>query len=472
MPITGINNGDHILVFPYPAQGHMLSLLDLTHQLAIRGVQITILITPKNLPTLTPLLSAHPTTITTLVLPLPPHPGIPSDIENVKDLPGGGFRAMMVALGDLYNPIKNWFQNHHNPPVAIVSDFFLGWTHRLAVELGVRRYCFSPSGALALSIIFYMWRYQPKRVDTQNENEVIKFTKIPNLPEYPWWQLSPIYRSYSEGDETSVFIKDGFLDDIASWGVVINSFTELEGVYVEYLKMELGHDRVFAVGPLLPPDSKITERGGPSSNDVLSWLDTCDDHTVVYVCFGSQLVLTNKQMEAIAFGLEKSGVRFVWSVKEPTTGHVAGNYGKIPSGFEDRVVGRGVVIKGWAPQVAILNHHSVGAFLTHCGWNSVMEAVVADVLLLTWPMSADQYSNATLLHELKVGMKACEGAETIPDSNELAELFRKSVSEDTRVERERAKEFAKVAKEAVGENGSSIGELDRLVANFSLEKSC
>ncbi|KAI3762726.1 hypothetical protein L1987_53167 [Smallanthus sonchifolius] len=193
MPISDITSGSHVLIFPYPAQGHMLSLLDLTHQLALRNVSITILITPKNLPTLSPLLSTHPTTITTLFLPLPPQPSIPPGIENVKDLPVNAFKAMMVALGDLYNPILHWFRNHPSPPVAIISDFFLGWTHHLAGELGIRRYTFSPSGA----------------------------------------QLSPIYRSYVEGDPESEFIKEGFLANIASWGIVINSFTELERVYVE-----------------------------------------------------------------------------------------------------------------------------------------------------------------------------------------------------------------------------------------------
>nr|XP_043638543.1 UDP-glycosyltransferase 89B2-like isoform X2 [Erigeron canadensis] len=415
-------SGTHILVFPYPAQGHMLSLLDLTHQLAIRGVYITILVTPKNLPSLASLLSAHPTTITTLVLPLPPHPGNPSGIENVKDLPMSGFSAMMVALGDLYKPVLTWARNHSNPPSAILSDFFLGWTNRLAKELGIRRYCYSPS----------------------------------------------VYRSYVEGDPTSEFIKEGFLGDIESCGIVINSFTELERIYVDYLKEELGHDRVFAVGPLLPLGTEVIERGGPSSNnDVLSWLNTCENQTVVYVCFGSHLVLTNSQMVAVASGLEKSGVKFVWSVKEPTGGHVASECGRIPEGFEDRVAGRGLVVRGWAPQVAILNHDSVGAFLTHCGWNSITEGVVAEVLLLTWPMSADQYSNATLLHDLKVGMKACEGEKTVPDSNVLAKLFIKSVSDESRVERERAKEFAKAAKKAICEKGSSVAELDRLVANVS-----
>nr|XP_043638542.1 UDP-glycosyltransferase 89B2-like isoform X1 [Erigeron canadensis] len=461
-------SGTHILVFPYPAQGHMLSLLDLTHQLAIRGVYITILVTPKNLPSLASLLSAHPTTITTLVLPLPPHPGNPSGIENVKDLPMSGFSAMMVALGDLYKPVLTWARNHSNPPSAILSDFFLGWTNRLAKELGIRRYCYSPSGALALSVIFCLWKYQPKRCDKTDTNEIIKFDKIPNSPQYPWWQISPVYRSYVEGDPTSEFIKEGFLGDIESCGIVINSFTELERIYVDYLKEELGHDRVFAVGPLLPLGTEVIERGGPSSNnDVLSWLNTCENQTVVYVCFGSHLVLTNSQMVAVASGLEKSGVKFVWSVKEPTGGHVASECGRIPEGFEDRVAGRGLVVRGWAPQVAILNHDSVGAFLTHCGWNSITEGVVAEVLLLTWPMSADQYSNATLLHDLKVGMKACEGEKTVPDSNVLAKLFIKSVSDESRVERERAKEFAKAAKKAICEKGSSVAELDRLVANVS-----
>lgn len=60
------------------------------------------------------------------------------------------------------------------------------------------------------------------------------------------------------------------------------------------------------------------------------------------------------------------------------------------------MAGRGLVVRGWAPQVAILNHGSVVALLTHCGWNSIMEALMADVLMLTWPMGADNFSNARL----------------------------------------------------------------------------
>ncbi|KAK9277942.1 hypothetical protein L1049_027499 [Liquidambar formosana] len=138
MTIAG--SGTHILVIPFPAQGHLIPLLDLTHQLATRGLTITILVTPKNLPLLNPLLSQHPS-IKTLVFPFPAHPSIPAGVENAKDLPAGYFRAMMNTLGELYNPLLHWFQSHPSPPVAIVSDMFLGWTHHLACHVGVTPDC-------------------------------------------------------------------------------------------------------------------------------------------------------------------------------------------------------------------------------------------------------------------------------------------------------------------------------------------
>lgn len=33
----------------------------------------------------------------------------------------------------------------------------------------------------------------------------------------------------------------------------------------------------------------------------------------------------------------------------------------------------------------------------HCGWNSILEGVVAGVPMLAWPMAADQFVNAALI---------------------------------------------------------------------------
>ncbi|KAJ6899499.1 UDP-glycosyltransferase 89B1 [Populus alba x Populus x berolinensis] len=197
------------------------------------------------------------------------------------------------------------------------------------------------------------------------------------------------------------------------------------GIWV-FLKREFGHERVYAVGPVNLLGPERTDRGNPvtgSSANVFKWLDGCPDGSVLYVCFGSQKLLNKKQMEALADGLEKSMVRFIWVVK-------TGTAQQVEDGFDERLAGRGLVIRGWAPQVKILSHRAVGWFLSHCGWNSVLEGIVAGAMILAWPMEADQFIDARLLvEELGVGVGACEGTATVPDSEELAKVIRESMSE-------------------------------------------
>ncbi|XP_006345089.1 UDP-glycosyltransferase 89B2-like [Solanum tuberosum] len=470
-------NHPHVLIFPYPAQGHMLPLLDFTHQLVNNGVAITILVTPKNLPILDPLLSRNPS-IKTLVLPFPSHPSIPAGVENVKDLPANGFRSMMYNLGKLRDPILEWFRNHPSPPSAIISDMFLGFTHEIATQLGIRRYVFSPSSALVLSVVYSLWREMPKRKNPNDENEYFHFPNIPNSPKFPFWQLSPIYRSYVEGDPSSEFIRECYLADIASDGIVFNTFMELENVYLDHLMKDLGHNRVWSVGPVLPPGeddvSGQSNRGGSSSvlaSEILAWLDKCEDHSVVYICFGSQAVLTNKQMEELAIALDKSGVKFILSAKRATKGHASNDYGVIPSWFEEKVAGRGLVVRDWSPQVLILKHQAIGAFLTHCGWNSTLESLIAGVPMLTWPMGADQFANANLLvDEHEVAIRACEGAQTVPNSDELAKLLAEAVQGNKVEERRlRASELRKVAINGIEEGGHSFKDLAAFVKKLREE---
>ncbi|KAF8378533.1 hypothetical protein HHK36_029876 [Tetracentron sinense] len=432
------SGGPHILVFPYPAQGHIIPLLHLTHQLAIRGLTITILVTPKNLPSLTPLLSQHPS-IQTLVLPFPPHPSIPPGVENSKDLPVNSFGFMMRTLSDLYYPILHWFQSHPSPPVAILSDMFLGWTHHLASQLGIPRIVFSSSGALFIAIVYSLWRDLPKRHDP---NVLISFPNIPNSPIFPWSHLSSVYRSYVEGEPISEFIRDGFLANIASWGIVLNSFSELEGVYLDHLRKELGHDRVWAVGPLLPLHDDPSTPGPTERSDIQSWLDTCQDDSVIYACFGSQDVLTNEETEVVAGGLERSGVRFIWAVKEATAGHAAGEYGVVPTG-------RGRVFDSLRVELG------------------AGESLMAGVPLLAWPMGADQFANARLVvDELRVGLGVREGREIVPSSTELNRAINELMGEN-RLKNVRAMEVRRTAVEAIKEGGSSFIDLEGLVMDLS-----
>jgi len=345
---------------------------------------------------------------------------------------------------------------------------FSGWTQHVASQLNIRRLVFSPSGAFAFSTICFNWKHLPSRVNPNDENEVVLYHNIPNSPKYPWWQVSPIFRIYIRGDTDSEKLKDLFLCNSQSYGIIVNTFDEFEKPYLEYLKTELGHDRVWAVGPLLPVDESSTmalQRGGSSSvsvNDVVSWLDQREDKKVVYVCFGSQTILNKDQTAAIASGLLKSGVHFIWSIKETENENEGLD-------FEDAFVGRGLVIRGWAPQVMILRHRAVGAFFTHCGWNSVLESVVAGVPLIAWPMTADQFVDATLLvDELKAGKKVCEGGNSVPDSDELGRVLAESIG-GSEEEMSRALKLKQAALDAVREGGSSDKDLRCLMEQLVLQ---
>ncbi|XP_057479150.1 UDP-glycosyltransferase 89B2-like [Actinidia eriantha] len=217
-------NSAHILVFPYPSLGHIIPLLDLTHLLLTRGLTVTVLVTPVHLPLLDPLLSGHPSTsIQPLVL-------TPPDVQaSTTCRPVANARA----LSELYNPIVQWFRSHPSPPVAIVSDIFLGWTHYLGSDLGVPRVVFWPSGSFAASICNCLWRDLPRVDDPDDENSVLSFPKVPNCPEYPQWQISHLYRYYQAGDPDWELFRSSMMANSESWGAVFNSFTELERAYMD-----------------------------------------------------------------------------------------------------------------------------------------------------------------------------------------------------------------------------------------------
>ncbi|XWS47902.1 hypothetical protein CRYUN_Cryun13aG0025800 [Craigia yunnanensis] len=453
------NTGAHILVYPFPTSGHIIPFLDLTHRLLTRGLTVTGLLTTNNLHLLDPLLSRHvSSSLQSLVLPAP------------EPLTTPGLLARMRRLRELHYPaLLQWFQSQASPPVAIFSDFFLGWTQSLASELGLQRVVFSPSSSFSFSINISMCREPPRIDDPEDVNHTLSFLRIPNCPKFPCYQISYVYRFCKDGDSEKEFYRNNWFENLESWGVVFNTFADLEGIYIDHMKKEMGHDRVWAVGPVMMPveDDAFdpANRGGSSSvpcHELMAWMDAREDHSVVYVCFGSHQVLTRKQTEELAEGLEQSGVNFVWCVREPKDWQVSGDHGVIPEGFEDRVAGKGILIKGWAPQIAILRHRAVGAFLTHCGWNSTLEGIAAEVVMLTWPMGADQFTNTKLLvDQWGVGIRVGESTQNIPESSKLAQVLVESL-DGTKPERIRAKRLSEAALGAV-KGGSSDKDLNSLV---------
>lgn len=299
----------------------------------------------------------------------------------------------------------------------------------------------------------------------------VDFLDLPGAPSFTREHLPSLFRRYMESDLDWKFVKDSMKANTSSWACVLNTFEALDTEYLEYLRRQMGHERVLAVGPLsLISGMDQMGRGKSESNscdDVFTWLNECPDESVLYVCFGSQKLLKQDQMEALAAGLEQSGIRFIWVVKPITAQQAADGFGSVPDGFEKRVLNRGMVIEGWAPQVPILSHRAVGGFLSHCGWNSTLEAIVAGVMILAWPMEADQYINAKQLAEYQgAAVRLCEGPDTVLDSAELAQIIAESMSGKV-AEKERAKQLKDNALEAVKEGGSSSEDLNAFIRELS-----
>ncbi|VAH82159.1 unnamed protein product [Triticum turgidum subsp. durum] len=106
-------------------------------------------------------------------------------------------------------------------------------------------------------------------------------------------------------------------------------------------------------------------------------------------------------LQRIALGLQASGLPFIWAFRAPTDAVSGG----LPEGFEERVAGRGVVCRGWVPQVRFLAHASVGGFLTHAGWNSITEGLAQGVRLVLLPLVFEQGLNARNLVDKKISME-------------------------------------------------------------------
>lgn len=162
-------------------------------------------------------------------------------------------------------------------------------------------------------------------------------------------------------------------------------------------------------------------------------------------------------MEELSFGLELSKVNFLWVIRFPV-GQKISLEAALPKGFLERVGSRGKVVLGWAPQLSILGHSSIGGFVSHCGWSSVMEVLKLGVPIIAMPMHLDQPLNAKLIVDAGVGEEAVRDKDGNIDRHEVAKIIRKVVAERSgRRLRKKARELSDI----LTNNGEN--EIDEVV---------
>ncbi|KAL5053058.1 hypothetical protein RYX36_033740, partial [Vicia faba] len=207
-------------------------------------------------------------------------------------------------------------------------------------------------------------------------------------------------------------------------------------------------------------------------HECLGWLNSKQVNSVLYICFGSICYFFDKQLYELACGIEASGHEFVWVVPEKNGKEDESEKEKekwLPRGFEERNIekNKGLIIRGWAPQIMILSHQAVGAFITHCGWNSTVEAVGAGVPMITWPVHGEQFYNEKLITEvrgigLEVGatewcLSGFREREKLVSRESIEKAVRRLMDGGDEAEGIRllTREYGEKARRAVEEGGSS-----------------
>ncbi|CAA7017272.1 unnamed protein product [Microthlaspi erraticum] len=229
--------------------------------------------------------------------------------------------------------------------------------------------------------------------------------------------------------------------------------------------------QAYPVGPIL----HLEDNGKQS--ETLQWLDEQPARSVVFLCFGSMGGFSEEQTRETAVALDRSGHRFLWSLRRASPNIMTeppGDFGNLedvlPEGFLDRTSGRGKVI-GWAPQAAVLAKPAIGGFVTHCGWNSMLESLWFGVPMVTWPLYAEQKINAfAMVEELGLAVEIrryfrgdlMAGEMEMLTAEDVERAIRRVMEEDSDV-RYRVKEMAGKCHAALMDGGSSKTALAKFI---------
>ncbi|KAK1601312.1 hypothetical protein QYE76_000117 [Lolium multiflorum] len=414
-----------------------------------------------------------------------PDVGLPSGVENYMALTTlqVDCRAKFMRAVQLVQEPFHRFLADNRPVDAVVSDNFFSWSADAAAEHGVPRLVFTGTSVFARSCNESMLRSNPFETTTANEGDPEALVSLPGLPHRVELRRSQMMDPGKQPGAWAFYQSNNAADQ-RSFGEVFNSFHDLEPDYVEHFQTMLGR-RAFLVGPVALATRDMAGSGDNVNTDVnkdccLRWLDTKPTGSVVYVSFGTATRFSPVELREISHGLDLSGKNFVWAIS-------AGESTEwMPEGFAELTANvgdsHGFIIRGWAPQTLILNHPALGGFITHCGWNSVLEAVTAGVPMVTWPRYADQFYNEKLVVEvLKVGVSV--GARDYASAMENHEVIGGEViaesimalmgnNEQGDAIRKKTNELGVKARSAVEKGGSSYSDVGRLMDELMARRRC
>lgn len=469
-----------MFLIPFFARGHLIPMTDFACLLSSShpDIEPTMVVTPGNTKFITSSLgkSNSNTQQPVQILTYPfPSTGVMANIETVGIGSSTESSTINQAL-HIIRPCQEQLLQQYKPD-ALIADFKFPWIAAIAADLGIPCLFFMCSGAFPVLVYRCLSRMRAN-IGLHDQITVLGLPgpdiQMPVL-ELPRFVLP-------EEEKYARYVESMFKPLLDVFGVVVNSFRGLELEYCNEFEMTQAR-RVYFVGPVSLSHTTdmhgVIERGGEGDASCLKWLDNKDARSVIFVSFGSQCYFKSAQLHELAVGLEESGRNFLWVVRG-----VDQSVEWMPEGWEERVADRGLVVKEWAPQVAILENAAIGAFMTHCGWNSILEGTAAGVPMLTWPLAHDQFINEKLLVDVvccaarlwEGGKRSSSetGSELVPRTviSHVVSRFMETGGEYSSVHC-KAQELGAEARAAMAERGSSMADLNCLISDLinALESS-
>ncbi|OEL13048.1 UDP-glycosyltransferase 83A1 [Dichanthelium oligosanthes] len=419
----------HILALPFPAQGHVIPLMQLSHRLVEHGIEVTFVNTEANHALALDAMRAggagHQPSLDGIHLV-----GVPdglADGDDRKDL-GKIADALSRHMPCCLEELVGRAEASGGTKISwLIADEAMGWAFEAAKKLGIRAACFWAGSVAFLDATLRIPQLiQDGVIDEKGwpkRQEMLKFA--PGMPPLHSSRLPWNNAGAPEGQPAifQLILRNNEAKDLAEV-IVCNSFRDAEpGAF------ELYPD-ILPVGPLFA-DLQFKKPIGqflPEDTGCLEWLDEQPDRSVMYVAFGSFTVFNPRQFEELALGLELTGRPFLWVVR-PDFAPSCLSKAWLDE-FQRRVGGTGMIVC-WCPQQQVLAHRAVACFVSHCGWNSTMEGVRNSLPFLCWPYFTDQFQNESYICSVwRTGLAVAPGADGVVTKEELSGKVERVLGDD------------------------------------------
>jgi len=448
----------HVMLVSFPGQGHVNPLLRLGKLIASKGLLVTFVTTEQ--PWGKKMRQANkiqdgvlkPVGLGFIRFEFFSD-GLADDDEKRFDF--DAFRPHLEAVGK--QEIKNLVKRYNKEPVTcLINNAFVPWVCDVAEELHI------PSAVLwvqscACLTAYYYYHHRLVKFPTKTEPDIS--VEIPCLPLLKHDEIPSFLHPSSPYTAFGNIILDQLkrFENHKSFYLFIDTFRELEKDIIDHMSQLCPQAIISPVGPLFKMAQTLSSdvKGDISepASDCMEWLDSREPSSVVYISFGTIANLKQEQMEEIAHGVLSSGLSVLWVVRPPMEGTLVEPH-VLPRGLEEK----GKIVE-WCPQERVLAHPAIACFLSHCGWNSTMEALTAGVPVVCFPQWGDQVTDAVYLADVfKTGVRLGRGAaeEMIVSREVVAEkLLEATVGEKAVELRENARRWKAEAEAAVADGGSS-----------------